>query len=388
MPEREPPLIVGAGPVGLAAALLMAHRGRHARVIEKRVAPSRESRALAVNPRTLDILEPTGVSAIMLERGLRIERVRMYRNGRRIAEVPLAGLHPRYPFMLALSQSASERLLEAALGRMGGRVERGVTLTDCRSVEGGIEATLGHADGRSETVGAPRLLAADGSRSTVRERMGVAFWGDECARPWRLADVPLKTDLDPHSAHVALFDDRAFLFAVRAVEDSGAEDSATALWRVISNGPDPLSLLFGATPAGEPVWASSFNVAHRLAAEFAIGGVYFAGDAAHVHSPIGARGMNLGIEDAAVFAELEAAGRLSEYAAGRRPVDAGVVRRVKLLSKIASAEGWMYAMLRRWALPRVIGCPLLRPRFLATLAGLDHPGPGPAPASPITPSAG
>lgn len=378
-PQPGPPLIVGAGPVGLAAALLMAVRGRRARIVERRTSPSRESRALAVNPRTLDILAPTGVSERMLERGLRIERVQMYRRDRQIAEVPLAGLHPHYPFMLALSQSASERLLEEALGRLGVRVERGVTLTDCRSAGGVVEAVLEHADGRVETVATARLLGADGSRSTVRERMGVGFPGTRFDRPWRLADLPLKTDLDPHAAHVELLDGRAFLFAIRAVEDARSEGHKAALWRVITNGPDPISVLTRATPAGEPVWASSFVISHRLAAEFARDCVYLAGDAAHVHSPIGARGMNLGVEDAAVFAELECAGRLSEYADRRRRVDGRVVRRVERLSRVASAEGWAYAAVRRWLLPRVVRSPLLRPRFLATLAGLDHPAPGQAP---------
>ena len=79
MSHRDQPIIVGAGPVGLGAALFLGRQGRVARVVEMRDEPSQQSRALAVNPRTLDILERTGVTSRMLARGLRIHRVRFYR---------------------------------------------------------------------------------------------------------------------------------------------------------------------------------------------------------------------------------------------------------------------------------------------------------------------
>src|SRR5262249_4779711 len=95
MSHQGQPVIVGAGPVGLGAALFLARQGQVARVVEMRDEPSQHSRALAVNPRTLDILEPTGVTSRMLERGSRIHGVRFHRGGRIIAQLPFAGMHPR-----------------------------------------------------------------------------------------------------------------------------------------------------------------------------------------------------------------------------------------------------------------------------------------------------
>ena len=109
------PLIVGAGPVGLSAALFLARQGLVPRVVEQRREPSRHSKALAVNPRTLEILKPTGLTRLMLERGLPIRGVRFYRRERPLAGFSLDGIHPDYPFMLALSQAATERLLAGAL---------------------------------------------------------------------------------------------------------------------------------------------------------------------------------------------------------------------------------------------------------------------------------
>ncbi|MCB0106565.1 MAG: FAD-dependent monooxygenase, partial [Caldilineaceae bacterium] len=97
-----------------------------------------------------------------------------------------------------------------------------------------------------------------------------------------------------------------------------------------------------------------------------------AGDAAHIHSPVGARGMNLGLEDAWVFAQLCQTNRLADYNDLRRPVDERVVQQVALLSKVAAAEAPLYGFLRRFVLPMAVKVPLIRARMLATVTGLDH----------------
>jgi 2-polyprenyl-6-methoxyphenol hydroxylase-like FAD-dependent oxidoreductase len=90
-----------------------------------------------------------------------------------------------------------------------------------------------------------------------------------------------------------------------------------------------LSRLVEAEQAGQPVWESNFHISHRINATLAKGNVYFAGDAAHIHSPVGARGMNLGLENAWVFAYLVKTNQLHKYDRLRRPVDRQVVRRVE-----------------------------------------------------------
>jgi 2-polyprenyl-6-methoxyphenol hydroxylase-like FAD-dependent oxidoreductase len=369
----EQPLIVGAGPVGLGAALFLARQGRAPRVVELRDQPATQSKALAVNPRTLDILEPTGVTGRMLERGLPIREVHFYRRGRVVGGMSLAGIHRRYPFMLGLSQATTERLLAEALSVAGGGVERGVKLVACRNLADGVEATLEpSAGGPREVVQCSWLLGADGAHSTARQQLGIDFVGSSFANEWYLADVPLRTALAEDQAHVFFQRGGAFLFLVRAVDDARQERPGERPWRVFGNRPEPLSWLEQAEPAGPPVWSSAFHISHRIVTTFAAGHLYFAGDAAHVHSPAGARGMNLGLEDAWVFSELALAGRLSDYDRMRHRVDQRVVRQVELLSRVVAAESPWYRFVRAFLFPVATRLPFLRSRIIRTLTGLDH----------------
>jgi 2-polyprenyl-6-methoxyphenol hydroxylase-like FAD-dependent oxidoreductase len=373
MSHEDQPVIVGAGPVGLGAALFLARQGRVARVVEMRDEPSQQSRALAVNPRTLDVLEPTGVTSRMLELGARIHGVRFYRHGRIIAHLSFGDMHRKYPFMLALSQATSERLLAEALEAAGGAVERGVKMVECRNVPGGVEAALEPTQGGPREVArCPWLLAADGARSIARQQVGVEFVGSSFPREWHLCDVPLRTELAADHAHVFFLDRGAFFFMIRVIDETLNERVGQPVWRVMGNRPEPLSQLIQAEPAGPPIWTSSFHISHQIGATLSAGNVYLAGDAAHVHSPIGARGMNLGLEDAWVFAELVRTDRLRAYDQLRRPVDRQVVHRVELLSRLVSAEAGLTRFLRGFVFPAAVKLPIVRGLIVRTVSGLDH----------------
>jgi 2-polyprenyl-6-methoxyphenol hydroxylase-like FAD-dependent oxidoreductase len=372
MSAAQRPLIVGAGPVGLAAALFLKRSGFAPRIVETRQEPAPQSKALAVNPRILDLLEPTGVTARMLELGRPVRGMQFHRNGKIVVGLNLDGIHPKYPFMLGLSQATTERLLAEALLAAGGEIERGVEMTSCRNDAAGVAIELRHAnDGSSESVDTPWLLAADGARSLARKQLGVEFDGSTFPGEWYLADAPLKTTLSTEFAHILFCRGGGFLFVMPVYGDEQFTANDGLLWRVLGNRPDPLAQLEQAEVAGPSVWQSSFHVSHRLSAELAVGHIYFAGDAAHIHSPMGARGMNLGVEDAWVFANLVRAGRLGEYNALRRPVDGRVVHQVEFFSRLIASDGAPFRFARRYVLPVVARTPL-RSRIKRTVTGLDH----------------
>src|SRR3712207_3354648 len=117
-------LVVGARPVGLAAALELTRRGASVRIVEQRDARSAESRAIAVNPRTLSLLEEAGVTPRLIAAGVRLRGLRVFARGRHVATVDLSRIRHRYPFLLALPQSETERILEERLNELGVAVER------------------------------------------------------------------------------------------------------------------------------------------------------------------------------------------------------------------------------------------------------------------------
>lgn len=373
-PQR--PLIVGAGPVGLAAALFLQRQGLQPRIVESRTEPAHQSKALAVNPRTLLLLEPTGVAARMLEIGKPVRGMQMHRDGRTVVDLALADLPTQYPYMLGLSQATTERLLAQAFIAAGGSIERGVEMTACRNVADGVEVELQTlATGALETVQSPWLLAADGARSVARRQLGVDFPGSTFPGEWYLADAPLRTSLSPEVAHILFCKNGGFLFLMPVYGDvESTPADGLLLWRVLGNRPNPLSQLEEAEVAGPVAWESNFRVSHRVNSTLAVGNIYFAGDAAHIHSPMGARGMNLGIEDAWVFANLVRTGRLDQYNQLRHPVDQRVVHEVEFFSRLIGGDALPFRFARRFVLPLLVRTPLQN-RIKRTVTGLDHPLP-------------
>ncbi|MEZ6235610.1 MAG: FAD-dependent monooxygenase [Phycisphaerales bacterium] len=367
----DAPLIVGAGPVGLAAAVFLAAGGVRARVIEKRAAPSLLSKALAINPRTLEILAEFGIAERLLAEGRKIVGAKFGTDPGRAATVPFSSLKHRYPFMLALSQAATERILESELERLGVRVERSTELMRCGPSEAGARAFVRAGSGPEVRLDCPWILAADGAHSTARASLGIAFSGDTMPEQWHLADAALDTGLADDHAHAFILARGEFLFMIPVIDHTLAAHGP--VWRMFSNRQKPLERLAPTLgrPTADPIWESAFTISHRVADRFQRAPVFLAGDAAHIHSPAGARGMNLGIEDARVFAGMVLRGSADRYDVRRRHVDAAVVRRVRLLTRTVSGHGPLAPF--RGLLPALARLAPIRHAMVATLTGTDHP---------------
>jgi 2-polyprenyl-6-methoxyphenol hydroxylase-like FAD-dependent oxidoreductase len=374
-------LVVGAGPTGLTLALHLVRFGVGVRIVDRGADRVHESRALAIQPRTLEVLNGSGVSDDLVEYGNKTVRVRIHA-GNRETGAPLFDLglpDTAYPYLLFLSQAETERILDEHLAAAGVTVERGVELVDLADGADTAAATLRHRDGSDEQVSAGYVVGCDGAHSTVRRLAGIGFTGGAYPQTFVLAD--LEADgVQPGAAHAFLSGTGMLFFfpllrpatwrilAMRPPADPTPPDAPVALdeVRALTD-----TYTGGAVQVRDPVWMTNFRLHHRAATRYRSGRVFLAGDAAHIHSPAGAQGMNTGIQDAVNLAwKLAHALRgvddpalLDSYHTERAPVGRMVLRFTDRAFTVATSTNPIVRTLRTRLAPRLIPL-VLKPRAL------------------------
>ncbi len=359
---REPTtqvLVAGAGPVGLAVAVDLARRGIDVDVIDK-VAPrgDRESRALGLHARTLEVADRLGVLPRVLAAGRPIHGFSYHVRGREVVAAHVRGVDAPHPYILLLPQGIVERILLDRLRELGVAVRRPVELTGITQDGDGVHVTT--SAGRAH---ARYLVAADGGRSTVRHQLGLDFPGRS------LEGVVHLLDADLHVDGPAPAEDRGSFHAGRhTVLGLGRLGGDT--WRLIAHlrSDDPRATAEPLTAAamqtvvdehphlrarvGEVHWGSVYRVSNRMVERLRHGRVFLAGDAAHVHSPMGGQGLNTGVQDGHNLAwklaarldgsagdEWAGEALLDSYDAERLPVIAAVVRETAVGHRLLSRYG-------------------------------------------------
>src|SRR5580765_8401735 len=171
-------LIVGAGPTGLMLANQLGRRGLRPMIVDRHAGPARETRALGVQARTLEIYSHLGIVEQALQLGKRATGANLWAAGRRMARVPLGDigrdLSP-FPFLLILGQDDNERLLGEALRKWGTDVQWNTELVGLTQEPDRVIATLRQPDGTSREVTAAWVAGCDGARSAVRELNRIGF---------------------------------------------------------------------------------------------------------------------------------------------------------------------------------------------------------------------
>ena len=283
--------IIGAGPTGLSAALALASRGHGVRILERNESSVKESRAVGVNLRSMKHLETVGVADSIRAHAVPLRRVRFFSNGRPLAyfELPLVD---GVPAMLALPQSTTEVLLLERLRKFGVEPEWSTQARRFEQNGHGVEVFAEGPSGK-ETIRADFVLGADGVRSIVRETLGVAFPGKTYDGQWALFDAEVDWPYDKTDAAVHFFRDGNVMLLI---------DLGDGRHRIIGNVPNMEDRVRGIMGVGDVSWRNDFTLSERRAEHYGEGRVWLAGDAAHVHSPVGGQGMNLGIDDAFDFA--------------------------------------------------------------------------------------
>jgi 2-polyprenyl-6-methoxyphenol hydroxylase-like FAD-dependent oxidoreductase len=372
-------LIVGAGPVGLTAAIVLTQRGHTVTVVDNHTEGANTSRAAVVHPHTLELLEPYGVTQALVERGVHTPTFAIRDRDALLIAVPFDELPTQYPYTLMISQADTEAFLLNRLETLGGKVIRPVTLTALTQDATGVTATL--ADG--EQIRTQYVIGADGLHSTVREQSGITFEGSTYPESFALADVRLSGGV-PADEVILYFSPAGLVVVaplpddmyriVATVDEAPAEPDRAFVQRLLDErGPQSRPAI-----VQDVLWGSRFRVHHRVAATFRDRRVLLAGDAGHVHSPAGGQGMNLGIEDAVMAAEYlslvlsgEPDALLDDYATQRRSAAESVVALAGRLTNVATVSARRRPF--RNAVLRLAGkVPAVRRQAAWRLSGLNR----------------
>src|SRR5438034_5595534 len=365
-------LVVGAGPTGLMLPNQLGRRGVPARIIDRTTAPSLQTRALGVQARTLEIYTYLGIVERALELGKRATGANIWVQGRRAARLPLGDigrdLSP-YPFLLILGQDDNERLLGDALCKQGMAVDWSTELVGLAQDTSHVKATLKQPDGTIEEVTVAWVAGCDGARSAVRELSGIAFEGAPYEHVFFVADTRVTGPMVPDEINVYLWREGFHLFFPMRGTDH---------WRLVGILPPHLrgrdDLTFEEVipsvrqQAGTELsfeagsWLSTYRIHHRRAARFRDGRCFLLGDAAHIHSPVGAQGMNTGLQDAYNLAwklALVVSGRagaalLDSYEAEHLPVAKRLLATTDRAFSLVVADSWLAGLFRTRVVPKIM----------------------------------
>ena len=355
-------LIVGAGPTGLTAAVELHRRGIPVRIIDRKREPSPLSRAVGINAHSLDLLEPCGATNALIERGIKVRDLHMHDAHGEIAHINFQRLPHRFNFLLALPQDQTEHVLIERLESYGGRVEFGTSLKFLTQDQGRAHVTLESA-GRDSVESFDLIIAADGAHSKIRTALEIPFPGFDFKERWSIADFDC-ADWPSASGHVDAFilPGGHFRFVLRIGHNR---------FRSVADQPDALSNIPAKFTIDKVHHADNFLISVRQAKTYQKGCVYLAGDAAHVHSPIGGRGMNLGIDDACDLARRIAQNDLAGYTQSRIPVGHATIALSERLRRGVMIRNPALKALRKGAMAVITRVPLLQKPLLKSVAGIS-----------------
>ncbi|MFO7656042.1 MAG: FAD-dependent monooxygenase [Bacteroidales bacterium] len=389
-------LIVGAGPTGLMLACQLAVHRVSFRIIDKNTTSSQNSGALIVQARTLEIFEQLGIAGEAIKEGIIADKVDILYNGKKIAGTSIKdiGLNlSQFPFLLMLEQSKTEKLLLKFLKERGCYVERNVEFKKFTEDKNKIKTEVILPDGSGQTILSKYLIGADGSKSAIRNFLNIPFKGKSYSRPIYILDGGAISD----------FSTGVISFAISRKSVTGFFPLKNQRWRVDGSFPGSVrkskTITLETVTKGLQHWNNLnfklydtewFSVSHsqqKYARTIRIRNCFLAGDSAHVNTPVGAQGMNTGLQDAhnlawklAFVLKQKAKPELLEsYSTERLGISKGFARYADVVFKLATNSNVAVRLLRTFVLklsfkrifPNLENKEKLRLKFFKSISQID-----------------
>jgi len=305
MTQKIPVLIVGAGPSGLMMAATLYQHNIECQIIDKHSAPITTSNAAVIHSRTLEMLDDLNLVDPFTKMGQMIHAITLNQRNKKFATIKTNQIESHYNYILSIPQNITEKILNEHLMEIGTPVERNLTLTALHQHDDRIIADLTHQDGQVQEIHCDYLIACDGIKSTVRNLLNLQFTGYRLPQQFIVSDTSIHEAYPDNLFSIYLDDDgplAVFPFKKRHARIIASINDPER------NPQQPVSSLeiqhlvakrsANQLQIGEIYWVSSFWIQSKKLKNFREGRIFFAGDCAHVHSPVGAQGMNTGMQDA------------------------------------------------------------------------------------------
>lgn len=351
MDKEIPVLIVGAGPTGLMMGCLLARYGIPFRIIDKKSEPTPSSNATWIQTLTIELLSHLNLAEKFFKISNPCNALHFYVDGHSIGKISLQGIDSLYQYVLLLPQSETEKILTQDLVERKIPIERSTQLVAVKQSKNLVTAEVKSADGNKEMITTRYLIACDGANSTIREKCKMFFPGEDLTEQFVVADAIIESYMSKDELHG--FFSQGEIFA--------AFPLGTNRYRITANLHLPVSRkhyykneiiemaqerAHGAYYIKDVSWISTFWIHGKIIKQMRKGLIFFAGDAAHIHSPLGGQGMNTGLQDvynlawkiAAVLQGQAKPSLLNSYHAERYPVIKKIVKNNNTYTKLMIAE--------------------------------------------------
>jgi 2-polyprenyl-6-methoxyphenol hydroxylase-like FAD-dependent oxidoreductase len=367
-------IIIGAGPTGLSLACQCIRYGIDFVVVEKNATVTPYSKAIGVQARTLEIYDQLGLAQTAIERGTIASRVRLIEGGKLVGEMNLGNFGKdlsEYPYMLMLEQSKNEAMLYEYVRNHGRDVRWNTELENFSQDDTGVTAQVKTPSGESETIRGKFLVGCDGASSPVRHGLGLTFEGSTFERLFYVADARVDWEFPHDALHVCLAKEVFVAFfpmpgenryrVVGTFPESKNEEQGEVLYEEIEKEIKEQAKLD--LELSDVRWFSLYKVHSRRVNKFSEGRCFVAGDAAHIHSPAGAQGMNTGIQDAynlawklALVVKGFASEKLLDSYNEERVANAErLLHSTDRMFELAAGSHWLMAFIRTTIFPPVAG---------------------------------
>ncbi len=383
-------LIIGAGPAGLTAAAEAIRHGLSVRIIDQNESRSIYSKALVVHSRSLEIFQDMGFVSQVINSGQKFHALNIYTANKNLARIVFQELDWQdadFPYWLSIPQSETERCMEDHLNELGGSVERGTELINLEQFSDYVRVTLKHQADSIETVDVPWVVGCDGARSLTRKLLGLELKGKADDKVFILGDVKIDWDLPEDEGYNVLSSDGIVLIVPMPeahryrIICHMPELSITDLPKITL---ELLQSLVNQRTAftmrlSDLTWSSIFSSKHFVVSQHRQGRVFMAGDAAHIHSPVGGQGLNSGIQDAynlmwklALMQHGQALPKLLDsYTVERHKTAQNLIAKVGTATKIVTLKNPLAQKLRNQLAGVLLNTDMMRNRMGRDVAMLD-----------------